>query len=82
MTRTVYALKDTLVGYKNLLVFGSDPEAVRAFAALSRDPASEVHVYNENYELYAVASWDSESGKMEGFEPRFIARAAAYAVKE
>lgn len=81
MIINLYSVKDTLVGFSVPFGSMSDEVALRQFAATVRSPQPNFcNTFPENKELYVIAQFDDQSGKViiDDSLPRFLARASSY----
>lgn len=77
MEKLVYCLKDTKAGFLSPTLSDSDATAIRSFSLLVNDKRETlVAQCPEDFELYALGSFDSNTGILHSSEPRFVARGA------
>ena len=77
MVYTVYSMKDDLNGFMNFFPEVSDEVAIRGFnhALACADPNSLFYTNPADYSLYAIGTFDTESGAIEAFPSlRFLVR--------
>lgn len=74
MKYPVYCIRDTKVGFDpQFIVQINEMAAVRGFKFLMSNEQSMQGHFPEDYELYQVAEFDSDSGAMNGIiPPKFI----------
>lgn len=68
----VYAMKDTKSGFLTPTFELNDSIAIRNFRlAMSKD-GTVFHFTPEDFELWKIASYDTENGFFEDIEPKYI----------
>lgn len=66
MVQRLYSIRDIKTDFKIPFAALTDQEASRTFARLINDPkAGMIHDYYEDYELYFVGMFDSDTGLFE-----------------
>ena len=60
----LYAIKDDLIGYRNVFVMPSQGAAERAFVQLASDAATDIGKSPSDYGLYHVADFDDQTGEV------------------
>lgn len=61
----LYAVLDRKLGsFARPFVMNNDGMAVRAFLTAKQDPSSEMSKYPEDFSLYALGTFDDESGTL------------------
>lgn len=77
--KLIYAVKDLAVqAFGQPFFLNSKGEATRSFGdeVNSKDPNSAIAKHPEDYELYEIATWDPQTGKIEPKEaPELVIRA-------
>ena len=77
-----YAVYDSATcAYMRPFAFQTDGQALRGFADEAVRADSEISKHPEDYSLYRIASFDDNTGKMEGCEPKCLGRAHELAAK-
>jgi hypothetical protein len=77
MKYNIYSMKDDLNGFMNFFPEISDEVAVRGFshALACADPNSLFYTNPADYSLYALGTFDTDSGTIEVYPaPRFLIR--------
>lgn len=71
----VYSMRDKLSGFARPTFEMNDPSAMRNFemAVLNSDVQSVLHAHPEDFDLYRIAYFDSETGSMISCEIERIA---------
>lgn len=75
--KVIVTVKDSKADcYGPLITLGTLPEAIRSFQQLVRDTKSQINMYPDDYDMYQVATWDDQTGKLEAFDtPHHIVKA-------
>lgn len=81
MILTVYAIKDSLVGFDRLFTAPSDAVATRIFSDACNDNQTVIARHPGDFDLYSIATLDTLTGKVEE-HGSFVARASDMFVKE
>lgn len=72
----IYATKDTTIGFIECFMISNNSAAKRMFGDVANNPQSIINKHPEDYELYAVAKFDEDTGITKGLEkPELVARA-------
>lgn len=73
-TKKVYSVKDNKAcSFQGCYLFTTDGVAVRALTSQTMLQGNPVLKENpEDFDLYCVGSFDEETGKLEGEEPRLL----------
>lgn len=82
MVRPVYAIRDKKAGFLQPMVDQNDETARRNFAYAIQHGDSIFMAFPDDYDLYKIGEFDSESGQMVGNLPEFICSARSFLVKE
>lgn len=61
----IYAVRDNLIGYLSITLEQNDPAALRDFSAAVNSPDSRLFVKPEDYRLYRVGTFDTDTGIIE-----------------
>jgi len=73
MITNMYAIRDNQVGtYNNPFCQQNDVLATRGFRTAVNDNTIQLVMYPEVFDLYQIARYDTESGKISAIEPKFI----------
>ena len=81
MIKNVYSVRDVKTGFGPLMVMDNDAVALRSFSISCQQTDSMMHWCAADYSLFAVGSFDDESGFLHPLEvPRHIAD--AFSVKD
>lgn len=64
MLKNVYAVKDELTGYLNIMLFQSKEEAIRSFKIMVNDETCIFNLAAEDYSLYEVGMFDEQTGEI------------------
>lgn len=68
----IYSMRDKLDGYMGLKLEGNDNVAIRNFSILVNDPSLSVSYNPDDFDLYKVGTFDSDSGELCPCVPSFI----------
>lgn len=80
MKYNLYAIKDSKAGYfADIFQLPNNAIALRKFSEVCTEEKSDLHKYPEDFALYIVGNYDSETGKVTGCEPIMIDQATNYA---
>ena len=60
----IYSMRDKLDGYMGLKLEGNDNVAIRNFSILVNDPSLSVSYNPDDFDLYKVGTFDSDSGEL------------------
>lgn len=60
----LYAIKDDLIGYRNVFVMPSSGAAERAFVQLAGDPTTDIGKSPSDFGLYHIADFDDKTGEV------------------
>lgn len=82
MKRPVYCIRDKKSGFIQPTVDQNDETAKRNFAFAVQRSDSIFLAFPDDYDLYKVGEFDSDSGEMVGCLPEFVCSARAFLVKE
>lgn len=79
----VYAMRDRLTGFLQPTFDQNDPVAMRNFesAVLQVRPGNLLHTNPEDYSLYKIGVYDSETGVIEPMDPLQILTGSAVILK-
>lgn len=58
----LYSIKDAKTGFMTPVLEQGDPAALRNFSAAVNQPDSIMHQYPNDFALYKVANFDTDSG--------------------
>lgn len=78
MKYPVFAIRDAVIGYLTPTVEQSDAAAIRNFAHAAMAPDSLMRSHANDFSLYRIGSYDTESGALFACAPEFLACAADY----
>lgn len=69
MKYSIYSMKDKCNGFMNLLMDINDETAVRGFLhSLKSQPSTSLfYAHPEDYSLYAIGNFDTDSGELNVF---------------
>lgn len=83
MVKNVYSVRDVKTGFGPLLVMDNDAVALRSFSISCQQTDSLMHWCPADYALYAVGSFDDDSGILMPLDvPHHIADAIAVCSKD
>ena len=68
----VYAAKDQLSGWLPVSCDSNDSTAIRNFNAALKAPGSIMHFSPDDFRLYKVGTYDSDTGILTSCEPEFL----------
>ena len=78
----IYCIKDVKTGYMNPFYLQNDDVAIRSFKkAANETQPNAINDFPEDKELWYLGTFDSDSGKIVGEEPKFLARAVDCIIK-
>jgi len=79
MKQEIYSIRDAKAdNYGTPFFMNNEGLALRAFNDLAQDESSTVHNHPEDFSLYHIGIFDSESGEVKATEtPKFVANAPA-----
>lgn len=78
MKTKCYSIFDTKAGYFNTPFFATnDVVAIRSFREASEDPTTSIHRTPSDYELFALGTFETDSGELAG-ERVFLCNAATF----
>ena len=72
----LYSIKDAKTGFMTPVLEHGDPAALRNFSAAVNQPDSLFHQYPNDFALYKVANFDTDTGIDPVLSPILIADAA------
>lgn len=72
----LYSIKDAKTGFMTPVLEQGDPSALRNFSAAVNQPDSLMHQYPNDFSLYKVANFDTDTGIDPVLSPILIADAA------
>ncbi|MDD6223557.1 MAG: hypothetical protein PUB18_00965 [bacterium] len=79
MINKIYCLKDIKIGYMQPFTMQNDAVAIRAFANSARaNQPNNVNTNSEDIELYCIGEFNDTTGKINGIEPEFMAKAVDF----
>lgn len=79
----IYCIKDTKSGYMNPFYLQNDEIAIRSFKKAANETQSNaVNDFPEDKELWYLGTFDSDTGKIVGEEPKFLVKAIDCIVKK
>lgn len=85
MISKIYSIRDELSGFMSSLAEANDAVALRNFVAAVRNPSpgNVMRSAPSNFSLYALATFDTDSGFLEPITPiQHIANAISYVADE
>ena len=62
MIQNLYAIKDTKAGFNPTFIEANDFTAMRSVKRAMSDPKSDINIFAEDYELWCVGTYDTETG--------------------
>lgn len=72
MKYSVYVIRDLKVGFMSPTVDHNDASAIRNFEHAVKNTSSLMNSHPEDYTLYRIGEFDSESGMIDGYQPVHI----------
>lgn len=72
----LYSIKDSKTGFMTPVLEQSDPAALRNFSAAVSQHDCIMHQYPNDFALYKVANWDTDTGVDPVLSPILIADAS------
>lgn len=72
----LYSIKDAKTGFLTPVLEQGDPAALRNFSAAVSQPDCILHQYPNDFALYKVANWDTDTGVDPVLQPILIADAS------
>lgn len=72
MILNIYSVRDNKVGFMNPTVEGSDAIAIRNFEFAVKNSKSLLNSHPQDFDLYKIGSFDSDSGAISGCLPEFV----------
>lgn len=82
MNCPVYAIRDKKAGFLQPMLDSNDETAKRNFAFAVQRGDSMFLAFPDDYDLYRIAEFNTESGEMVGHLPEFICSARTFLVKD
>lgn len=82
MVRPIYAIRDKKVGFMSPMVDQNDETAKRNFAFAVQHNDSMFMAFPDDYDLYRIGEFNSESGEIVSALPEFICSARQFLVKD
>lgn len=76
MKYPIYSIRDAKIGFMSPTVDMNDPAAVRNFAHAVRNSASLMNSHPNDYALFRIGEFDSETGEVTACLPANIADAS------
>lgn len=67
-----YSVQDIKTGFFPPTAASNDDHAKRTFATMASNKDTQMHHYPNDYRLWRVGEFDSESGILTGIEPTFV----------
>lgn len=78
MKYNIYALHDDLIGYLNICLDQNDEVAKRNFATACKRPECAMFANPNDFKLFCVGTFDSESGENVPCIPRLVSQATDF----
>lgn len=70
-----YSIKDEQNGFRMRMIGGSDGDVKRSFTLECRNKDSLMNRMPEDFSIWAVGEWDTETGRFNNYEsPKLIER--------
>lgn len=64
MMFNVYAVRDVKVGFQSVTIQPNDPVAARSFESTIINSDSILFTHAQDFALYRIGSWDSDTGRL------------------
>lgn len=65
MKFNIYAVRDVKVGFQSITVQPNDPVAARSFESTVINSDSILFTHAQDFALYRIGTWDSDTGLIE-----------------
>lgn len=78
MILQAYSIKDDKVGFYAPTYEQNDKLAIRVFQSIYKDKNSTIHSYPADFSLFAVGSFDTDTGVLTSQTPKFLISAGSF----
>ncbi len=78
MILQAYSIKDDKVGFYAPTYEQNDKLAIRVFQSIYKDKNSTISSYPADFSLFAVGSFDTDTGLLTSQTPKFLVSAASF----
>lgn len=78
----LYAVRDSLVGFGMPIIRDNDAVASRSFEYDFNRDDSPYRVHSEEYSLFHIGEYDTDTGDISPLPPRLVVCASDFSIKE
>lgn len=74
----LYSIKDTKMGFNQVLIMPNNASAIRTFGDIARNKEHPIAKHPEDYQLFKIGTMDEDTGELVS-EVNFLENATAFA---